>query len=159
MSEKDRLVLASRLDVVAAVPYLLGFHPTESLVCVVVDQHTVRLVTRASLPATASDPGWPQAAADAATLIAQHATSVIMVGYGPAQQIDPAAEVLAAALQAATVPVLDVLRVEGGRYYCVTCDGSCPTDGFPTTLRPAWCPPSPPTAASRRCPAATRSPS
>ncbi|MFC6090489.1 DUF4192 domain-containing protein [Saccharothrix lopnurensis] len=45
-------------DLIAAVPHLLGFHPTDSAVLLVIDRHAVALTVRADLPPP-DHPGGP----------------------------------------------------------------------------------------------------
>jgi hypothetical protein len=113
----DTIRLTGPHDIVAAVPYLVGFHPDDSLVCVVVDNSRVAFVARLDLPAAADDHRWRQAAGDTAVVVAQYGSAAIMVGYGVPDRVDPAAATLAAALLAADVPVLATLRVHDGRYW------------------------------------------
>jgi hypothetical protein len=129
MPAADKLRLTSQHDVVAAVPYLLGFHPDDSLVCVAVHRGAVAFVARVDLPTPTDDPQRRQAAAGVAELVSRHGSAAIIVGYGGADRVEPAAAMLDAALLSANVQVLAVLRVHDGRYYCVTCDAGCPPGG------------------------------
>jgi hypothetical protein len=135
----DTIRLKGPHDIVAAVPYLVGFHPDDSLVCVVVDNSRVAFVARLDLPTTANDHRWRQAAYDTAVVVAQYGSAAIMVGYGVLDRVKPAAATLTAALLAADVHVLAILRVHHGRYWrWVGGNEGCPPDG--TVYEPAASP-------------------
>ncbi|SCL25796.1 protein of unknown function [Micromonospora rhizosphaerae] len=120
-----KLRLTSREDIVVAVPYLLGFHPQDSLVCVVLDNQRIRFVARLDLPQPSEGHQLSAPAAQTAAMISQYGSAAILVGYGPADRVEPAAEVLTTALLAAHVDVLEVLRVDEGRYWCLCGDTNC----------------------------------
>ncbi|BCJ26921.1 DUF4192 domain-containing protein [Actinocatenispora sera] len=119
--------LAGPADLLAVIPYLLGFHPTDSLVVVGLREGRIAFCFRADL----ADPPAPHRIA--AMLSAQSLTGVIIIGYGPAERVDPISEPVAAALADAGRPVLDRLRTEAGRFWSDSCRRSdcCPPDGQP----------------------------
>jgi hypothetical protein len=129
VSQPEPLRLKGQHDIVAAVPYLVGFHPEDSLVCIVLDGGRVRFVARLDLPASGQGQGFPQAAVATAEMISHHGTVVIIVGYGVPDRVDPVADLFTAAFAAVGVDVFGALRVTAGRYYCLNCDGACPADG------------------------------
>jgi hypothetical protein len=131
-----RVRLASPASVLAVVPNMLGFHPSQSLVVLGLSgpRRQVSLTFRYDLP----DPPDDEHAAD----IGAHAREVltregipaaIVIGYGPAEPVARAAPAVVRALQDAGVDVAEVLRAEAGRYYCVTCPDPdcCPPGGTP----------------------------
>ena len=124
-----RLKVRQPSDFVAVVPYLLGFHPTESLVCLFLAQGQVKLTMRVDLPpGTAVD----QAAGHIRAIADHHqAGELLLIGYGEdilgtqrlltalADRLDPAG-------------ILDVLHVGAGRWWSLICDGPCcPLEGTP----------------------------
>jgi uncharacterized protein DUF4192 len=122
-----RVRVGSADGILAVVPHLLGFHPTDSLVMLGIGgpHARIRLAFRYDLP----DPGEDGLAADiaahaAAVLRRQHLTMAIAVGYGLARTVTPVADVVAPALREAGIAVQDVLRVEGGRYWSYVCGDS-----------------------------------
>lgn len=125
----DRLRLKGQHDIVAAVPYLVGFHPQDSLVCLALRDNRVTLAVRLDLSGRDDDPGYRQAVDHAAEVIAHNGPLAIIVGYGTPGRVDPAVALLTGTLAAANVEVFGVLRVTDGRYYCLDCDGECPADG------------------------------
>lgn len=127
-----QLAVRSPADLIAAVPYLLGFHPADSLVVVAMQDKRVTFVARGDLP----DPGTP-AGPIADHLVAavrrQDATTTLTLGYGPAERVTPAMDQLRAALNQSGLRVLDALRVTGGRYWSYLCTEPtcCPSEGTP----------------------------
>ena len=119
--------LAGPADLLAVLPYLLGFHPTDSLVVVGLHQGRIVFCFRADL----ADPPDPHRITT--MLAAQSLTGVILVGYGPAELVDPASRQVADVLAAAGQPVLDRLRTNRGRFWSATCTDTdcCPPEGRP----------------------------
>ncbi|WP_410814850.1 DUF4192 domain-containing protein [Micromonospora sp. 067-2] len=113
------LRLTSRHDIVVAVPYLLGFHPANSLVCIALDDKLIRFVARLELPQSSALDDFAEPAAQTAVLMSRYASAVILVGYGPADHVSQATAVLTTALHAIDIDVREVLRVDGDRYWCL----------------------------------------
>jgi len=123
-------------SLLAIVPHLLGFVPQASLVVIGTEapHDRIKVTLRYDLP----DPPGAGVSAD----IAAHAVGVIgsqrlamlvAVGYGPGSLVDPVAGALGAAARTAGIDVLDVLRVEDGRYWSYLCadEDCCPATGMP----------------------------
>ncbi|MFY1577366.1 DUF4192 domain-containing protein [Verrucosispora sp. WMMD703] len=125
MVTPDKLTLTTRDDRVAAVPYLVGFTPTNSLVVVVLDGRQVRFAARLDLPHPSDLADLAVPAAQNAAMIARHGSAAFLVGYGPADRVAPAATLLTTALTTAGVDVLEALRVGDGRYWCLCGDAGC----------------------------------
>jgi hypothetical protein len=136
--------ISSLTGLLAVIPHLLGFIPTNSFVVVGVGQSAgrIQVAFRYDLP----DP--PDA--DAATGIAAHATGVLIrqqvriavaVGYGPGRLVTPVADAIRQAVSGADVELRDVLRVHDGRYWSYVCrePSCCPADGvlFDAASHPA----------------------
>jgi hypothetical protein len=135
MTAESTLVVRSPADLIAAVPYLLGFHPVDSVTVVAVRDNQVVFAARHDLP----EPGVAQ---DAAESEARHVAMVVarqgvqgatVIGHGPAARVTPAVLSLGDALDRLGIPVLDVLRVTDGRYWSYLCDdpSCCPPEGLP----------------------------
>ena len=133
---ETRIKVSSVAGFLAVIPYLLGFHPSRSMVVVGLNERRGRIMLgfRYDLP----DP--PDAAKSRE--IAQHASRVlkarriktaIAAGYGPGTLVTPVAESLRAALLDAGIRLRDLLRVQDGRYWSYVCQdpGCCPPDGVP----------------------------
>ncbi|GAB2679929.1 DUF4192 domain-containing protein [Thalassiella azotivora] len=146
-------------DLLAVVPYQLGYVPTDSLVLMSLrgPRQRVGLVARADLP----DRSWPRHEVESLCgTVAGHlrrdgARAAVLVVYAdPGRTLpqdvgapaddraaddraadDRAADVVAlaaAALAEHGIPLLDAWWVGGGRYRCLTCAGDCcPADGRP----------------------------
>jgi hypothetical protein len=128
--------VSSLTGLLAVIPHLLGFTPTDSLVVVGVGRSAgrIQVAFRYDLP----DP--PKA--DAAAAIAAHAAGVlarqevtmaVAVGYGPGRLVTPVADAIRQSVPGASIDVRDVLRVHGGRYWSYLCHepSCCPADGVP----------------------------
>jgi hypothetical protein len=121
------LVIRTAQDAIAAVPYLLGFHPARSLVVIgFAGRQRGMCAVRLDLPAAG--------AADrvAALLAGNGFARSLLLGYGPAAEVEESAGPVRAALAAAGVPAAEAIRVADGRWWSLTCDGDCcPAEGVP----------------------------
>ncbi|MFD6714423.1 hypothetical protein AMK25_26430 [Micromonospora sp. TSRI0369] len=131
-TEQPRLSVRSPADMVAAVPYLLGFHPADSVVVVAVRGRRVVFAARGDLPAPGANPG-PAARHLAQVVARQDADAATVVGYGPATRVTGAVDAIGDALTAAGLVVLDALRVTDGRWWSYLCaePSCCPPEGTP----------------------------
>lgn len=131
-TEPARLSVRSPADMVAAVPYLLGFHPADSVVVVAVRGRRVVFAARGDLPAPGADPG-PAARHLAHVVARQDADAATVVGYGPAARVTGVVDAIGDALTATGVVVLDALRVTEGRWFSYLCaePSCCPPEGTP----------------------------
>jgi hypothetical protein len=133
LAGKVQLCAATPEAVLAVVPHMLGFYPSQSLVVLGLGERSRVVVTfRYDLP----DPFDYDVASD----IAQHAdyvlgreriTAALMVGYGPAELVAGVAAVTSARLTSSGVEVQEVLRADGGRFWSLLCDdlACCPPEG------------------------------
>jgi hypothetical protein len=123
--------------VMAIVPYLLGFHPSDSLVVIGSGPPSgqIHLTFRYDLPDPPSHDDAAEIAEHAAAVLEKTpgVTAAIVVGYGPGQLVTPVAEALRRKLAAAAVELQEVLRAEDGRYwsYLCTSPSCCPAEGVP----------------------------
>ncbi|MFJ8832890.1 DUF4192 domain-containing protein [Micromonospora aurantiaca] len=131
-TEPARLSVRSPADMVAAVPYLLGFHPADSVVVVAVRGRRVVFAARGDLPAPGTDPG-PAARHLAQVVARQDADAATVVGYGPAARVTGIVDAIGDALTATGLVVLDALRVTDGRWWSYLCaePSCCPPEGTP----------------------------
>ncbi|MGW3618569.1 DUF4192 domain-containing protein [Micromonospora arida] len=119
MTSPDNSILPVRsaAEMLAAVPHLVGFHPTNSIVLIAIAGTKVALVTRGDLPAGLDD------IAQALPVLDQvHATHVVIAAYGPEDLATPAVDAARAVLTVAGLQVYDALRVTDGRYWSYLCD-------------------------------------
>ncbi|HET6484712.1 MAG TPA: DUF4192 domain-containing protein [Actinoplanes sp.] len=131
-----QLQIRSDVDLVAVVPYLLGFQPGDgSIVVMAVADNLVVFGARLDLPG----PDDPTAAlldmshhiADVA-LRAHPNPTMVLIGYGSATDLDPALHTVAAVFAIDGLPVRLPLRVTDNRIHHLDCTHpDCPADGTP----------------------------
>ncbi|HYN98030.1 MAG TPA: DUF4192 domain-containing protein, partial [Pilimelia sp.] len=128
-----RLTVRDPADLLAAVPYVLGFHPRDSLVVVAVRERRVTFAVRADLPAPAAAPVELAAAARgiATTVAGQGATGATVIGYGEPERLAPVVAPVRTELERRGVPVLEALRATAGRFWSYLCEdpACCPAGG------------------------------
>jgi hypothetical protein len=116
-------------DVIAAVPYLLGFHPSGSLVAIGSEGPEGTCALRLDLPPA----GRVAATAEhiAALLAGNGFPRAVLVGYGGPELVEPIVAATKAELAGHGVEVLETLRVDGGRFWTCGCtrSGCCPPEG------------------------------
>ncbi len=116
-------------EVIAVLPYQLGYHPRDSVVAVALRGRTMGMVARADLPPE------EHAAEVAATLVGplvrDGATSVVVVAWEDAPDASTAVTLaLVEQLEGEGVEVLDVAVVRDGRRFSPICaERCCPPDG------------------------------
>jgi Domain of unknown function (DUF4192) len=118
-------------DVLAVVPYLLGFTPERSIVVIAMRDRRVVFQARADVPATDEVAAM---AGHLATVVArQRVDSALIVAYGADADVTPTVDVLRESLEARQVRVSDALRADGGRYWSYVCQRPecCPPSGTP----------------------------
>jgi hypothetical protein len=134
--QRCRVRVGSADGLLAIVPFLLGFHPSDSLVVLGIGgpHERVRLAFRYDLP----DPPEDEIAGDiaehaASVLDRQDLTTAVAIGYGPGRTVTPVVDKLLPVLDDAGIKVHDALRVHDGRYWSYQCGnlGCCPADGVP----------------------------
>ncbi|MBX7269701.1 DUF4192 domain-containing protein [Micromonospora sp. Llam7] len=130
-TDLPRLTVRSPADLIAAVPYLLGFHPADSVVVVALSGSRITFAARGDLPGE-GDPHEP-AGHIAAVTAQQGADSATVIGYGTAARVTPAVDAIRVALADAGLTVLDALRVTDGRWWSYVCaqPECCPPEGTP----------------------------
>lgn len=120
------LRLTSPGDVLAAVPYLVGFHPERSLVVIGCAGRLLRVTTRWDLPA-------PPGTFDGLMpmLARERTTTVILAGYGPGSAVTPAIDAVTRLARARGLRVNLALRAHEGRYWSYGCERAdcCPPEG------------------------------
>ncbi|MEV0610973.1 DUF4192 domain-containing protein [Polymorphospora rubra] len=124
------LKATSPVDLLALVPYLLGYHPSDSIVIVGLHDQRVRFAARTSLP---EDPDTPDSVAHdvAAVMARQSVQETLIVGYGPQDRVVAATNAITVALHGVNLPVRDTLRVTDGRYFVDWCrEPCCPAEGI-----------------------------
>ncbi|GAB2845790.1 hypothetical protein GCM10022221_51410 [Actinocorallia aurea] len=106
------LVIRGSAELIAAIPYMLGYHPAMSIVGVGLDGPGGACAVRLDLDVS------KEAAAHLAGLLAVHGfTEVMLVCYGPPEAADPAMAAVRAALTELGIDVGDALRVHDGEFW------------------------------------------
>jgi hypothetical protein len=129
------LRLRSPADLLAAVPYLLGFHPSDSIVVLALRGSRTVFHARADAPPAGADAaGVDELAQHVATIVLrQRPTGALVVGYGAADRIDPVLGRTRQALERAGVHIVEVVRADKGRFWSHLCTDAvcCPAEGTP----------------------------
>lgn len=133
-SDKVRVSLDELADLVAVVPYLLGFHPALSLVILVVNpvDGAVTATIRFDLPDSGAD--GPELAQQLGCIMkGNETTHVLLIGYGPGQRVTPIMDAVRHVLHGRNIEIIEALRVDEGRYWSYLCPdpGCCPPEGTP----------------------------
>ncbi|MFG2003278.1 DUF4192 domain-containing protein [Spirillospora sp. NPDC048911] len=130
MKTTTPLVIRSPEDAIATVPYLLGYHPTESLVVIAYDGPHDTCAMRIDLPRCDSR----AAAEHVAARLSQNAfRQALLLGYGTPDEVTPAVATAWETLTAHRLRVAEALRIHSGRWWSLTCvdDTCCPILGQP----------------------------
>jgi hypothetical protein len=117
-------------ELVAAVPYLLGFHPEHSLVAVCLKDRNLRCVFRVDLP------DHTEHLDDMPTLTRQaqnnDCDAVVLIAFGEAGIAEAALRYTAMAFTGADIYTVDLIQVVGDRWFSLACLGDCcPPEGRP----------------------------
>ncbi|MEV6987226.1 DUF4192 domain-containing protein [Sphaerisporangium sp. NPDC051017] len=129
MNLPDKLVITCPPDAVAVIPYLLGFHPHDSLVILGASAERsfafrLDLVGRERYSDLLMQLF--------GLMIRNDADTAILLGYGPEETVGPLLTEVQDALKD-IVTVNEVLRVDGGRWWSLMCTDQecCPPEGTP----------------------------
>ncbi|HEY2793219.1 MAG TPA: DUF4192 domain-containing protein [Micromonosporaceae bacterium] len=123
--------LRTPADMIAAIPYLFGFHPADSLVILGLRAKRVVFQLRVDLPPAAEARA---GARQIATIVArQHVTRALLAGFGSALAVTPMVRAVRAELMRRRIDVPEALRATDGRYFSYTCHdpACCDPDGTP----------------------------
>lgn len=133
--DRPRLRVNNPADLLALVPYALGFHPADSLVVVTVRDEQFLQAARIDLPTTGEwSPELWMAIRHVTNVVGRHhATGAALIGYGTVDQVRDAVRDAIDVLTGASIPVVEILRVHNGRYFRLTCRDPrcCPPQGVP----------------------------
>ena len=127
----SQIRLRGPADVVAVLPYQLGYHPQDSIVLIALHGRSVGLIERIDLPP-------PRDAEQVgrvlvAPLLDDRPEAVMLVGYETAADSSRLAlDVVRRLATEADLDVLDRLVVRDGRWFAIDCaEGCCPAEGAP----------------------------
>jgi hypothetical protein len=128
--------LTSPHDLLAAIPFLIGYHPSNSLVLVSLKDESVGMAMRVDYPMKTDEAGsFPAYEALVYHLVREGAEGALIVAYAPDTRTD-GAEILgnvATALMRSNVEVRESLLISHGRWRSMLCDDGecCPSAGRP----------------------------
>ena len=128
------MVIRSVPDAIAAVPYLLGFHPSDCLVVIGHDGPHNMCAVRVDLPDEDDRAGTAAMAERVASALGDNDfRRALILGYGPAERVDTAASTVWDRLAARGLVLTDAVRVADDRWWSLTCvnTGCCAPDGNP----------------------------
>jgi hypothetical protein len=122
--------LTSPHDLIAAIPFLIGYHPVDSLVIVSIKENCIGMAMRVDYPSDLPDSAYDLLAAH---LEREGATSALLVAYIPAGRCDGEVILgdLARAIARIGVDVDEALLIADGKYRSTLCGDSecCPPEG------------------------------
>ena len=128
----NAIKLTSPHELLAVVPYLLGFYPTRSLVLLCLSNHKLGLTQRLDLPRP--EDTHDVASALLPSLITENPDAVIIIGFEDNEgESLPALDALTTALHSHNMPIHDRIVVRDGRWRSLDCHNPscCPPDGYP----------------------------
>ncbi|MEU8772295.1 DUF4192 domain-containing protein [Streptomyces sp. NPDC048606] len=145
-----QITLRSPAELADALPYMLGFHPTDSLVMVTVQGEAGRFGGRLRVGIPTAPAEWEDTARQVADCLIRGSErrggkpdGIVLFlcqdprdGESPQRvmtRLRPFAQRLRLACGALDVPVLEALCISAGRYWSYTCGGTdcCPAEGTP----------------------------
>ena len=128
---EQRVRLSAPSDILATIPFLVGYYPADSIVVLGMREKRVTFTARDDLP-SADDGTLAEHVSGLVTiLLRQDCANVMIVGFGPEERVTPMLNALRDAYWEAGVAVLESLRAHEGRYWSYLCDNPscCPPEG------------------------------
>lgn len=131
----DTLRLKSPSELLAIVPYLLGFEPRDSIMVICLENTRISLTQRLDLPPAGE--GEAVVRSLMPSLMREHPDQVLLIAYE--NQPDGSAEAvraLTSALTAVDIPIHDRIVVRDGRWRSLDCHepSCCPAVGQPVPM-------------------------
>ncbi|GIE87207.1 DUF4192 domain-containing protein [Actinoplanes regularis] len=135
MSADCTLVIRNPAELVAVVPFVMGYHPNDCVAMIGLAGARVEFAACHDLP----PPDWTEADADEAAgavadaVARQESRLVAVIGYGSSARVTPAVLRSAQAVRTRGLEVLDAIRVSDGRWWSYFCSDKscCPAAGTP----------------------------
>ena len=81
--------LSAPTDILATVPFLIGYHPSDSIVVLGMTDHRVTFAARDDLPPPGAQPDPDQVAYLVEVLLRQGCPRLLLVGYGADERVSP----------------------------------------------------------------------
>ncbi|MFF0436370.1 DUF4192 domain-containing protein [Streptomyces sp. NPDC004327] len=152
-SAAQQITLRGPAELADALPFMLGFHPSDSVVLVALHGERGRFGGRVRVGIPASPHEWPAIADHLAECLVEGCTRrgdrpdaiVVFLCQDPRpgesgrqvrERLRPFAQRLRTACGALDIPVLEALCISDGLYFSYVCPdpGCCPPDGTPLSL-------------------------
>ncbi len=135
MTASCSLAIRTPAELIAVVPFVMGYHPNNSVALVGLTGSRVEFAACHDLP----PPDWTDADARVAAetvadaVVRQRSDRVVIVGYGTAKRAMPTLLRSAEAVRRRGIEVFDVMRVDAGRWWSYACSDRecCPPEGTP----------------------------
>jgi hypothetical protein len=108
-------------DVLCAIPYLLGYHPSESAVVIGLRGKQLHLTLRLDLPEPQANDIAQSAEAFRQAMAHNRVDGVVLVGYGADERVRPLLRALRRACERGHIRVAESLRAFEGRYWSYLC--------------------------------------
>jgi len=119
--------------VLGAIPFLLGYHPEDSLVALGLGGGRYAFAARIDLPPTGAPASHLREQVEYLTgvMMRQSVDGVLLVGYGSDARVRALTDELTPAYERLGFQVREVLRAAGGRYWSYLCPNPtcCPPEG------------------------------
>lgn len=131
MTTPTTITVADRQGLVALMPYLLGFHPTNSLVLVGLDGSRVTLCARLDLDCPLIH------ARETVQALAQHRVTLLAVAYGDRESAEPALDNIEELAASTDCELADAMRITDGHIYPRCADGCCHPEPVNPVAAPA----------------------
>ena len=135
MTTHTATALTSPHDLLAAVPFMVGYHPKDSLVAMALRDDKVVMAMRVDFP----EPDLILATSEtiAMHLIREHASEAIVVGYLPTNTLETdSLATVREVIARHEIVVKECIAVHGNRFRSNLCQdmGCCPPEGSPIPL-------------------------
>ena len=122
--------LTSPHDLLAAIPFLIGYHPQNSLVLVSLKEGAVGMAMRVDLPSDIATESYDLLASH---FLREEAEAALIVAYADQGSVDPESVLInmSAALVRAGIDIKESLIVRNNRFRSMLCSDStcCPPEG------------------------------
>ncbi|MBB5874596.1 hypothetical protein F4553_008030 [Allocatelliglobosispora scoriae] len=125
----SRIVITDPTELLGIVPYLLGFHPHDSVVLLAMNGERIEFSLRVDLDHPIAD----TLASVAEVTDFVEIDSMVVIGYGP-DTARPSIEALIAVLTGYGLRITQALLVGDGRFRCLLCSDCLPPDGQPVDV-------------------------
>ncbi|ADD40020.1 DUF4192 domain-containing protein [Stackebrandtia nassauensis] len=123
--------LSTPMDLLSAIPYLVGYIPADSLVLVGLDAKQITATLRVDLPRTDQPVTKLRISPD--VLRRNKVEAAVIAGYGPPERVTRCVDHLRRMLAAQNIELVDALRVTDGTFWSYVCQepACCPPEGRP----------------------------